>query len=86
VIQCSIQSTNSLSCDQTVGFAPSIEAVGALVDMWLLKCTLGKSSIGGTWLPMALTAVIIVIFAPLSLDVTLPSYSILLAEIILGET
>jgi hypothetical protein len=85
-IQCSIQSTNSLSCDQTVGFAPPIEAVGALVDMWFWKYTLGNINIGGTWLPMALTAIIIVIFTPLSHDVTLPSYSVLLAEVILGET
>jgi len=86
VIQCSIQSTNSLSCDQTVGFAPAIEAAGAPVDKWFLKCTLGNINIGGTWLPMALTAIIIVIFIPLSPDVTLPSYSIPLAQIILGGT
>jgi hypothetical protein len=53
--------------------------------MWFLKCTLGNINIGGTRLPKAFTATIIVTFIPLSPDVTLPTCLIPLAQIILGE-
>ena len=43
-----------------VVFASPNDAVGAPVIMWFLKCTLENINIGGTWLPMTLTAVIIV--------------------------
>jgi hypothetical protein len=66
-----MQAKKSLSCDQLVGFALPIEAVGAPVDMWFLKCNLGNINTAGTWLPIAFTALIIVIFIPLSPDVTL---------------
>jgi len=51
-----------------------------------LKCNFGNIDIGGTWLPMAFTATIIVIFISLSLAVTLPNYSSPLAQIIFGGT
>ena len=65
VIQCIMQSTKNLSFDQTVGFSPPIEAVGAPFDMWFLKCTLGNINIGGTCLPMTFRATVIVTFSPL---------------------
>ena len=74
VIQGFMQLTKSLTCDQPVGFAPPFEAVGTPVDMWFLKYNLGNTNIAGTWLPMAFTATIIVIFISLSPDTTLPSY------------
>jgi hypothetical protein len=86
VIQWFMQSTKSLTCDQPVGFAPPIEAVGAPVDMWFLKCNLGNISIGGTKLPMTFTVTIIVIFISLSHDITLPSYSVPLAQTLLIGT
>ena len=48
VIQCFMQSTNSLSYDQLVGFTLPVEAVGAPVDMWFLKCTLGNINLRST--------------------------------------
>jgi hypothetical protein len=42
VIQYFMQPPKSLSCDQPVGFALSIEAVVTPVDMWFLKCNLGN--------------------------------------------
>jgi hypothetical protein len=54
--------------------------------MWFLKCTLGNINIGGTRIPKAFTATIIVTFIPLSPEVTLPTCLIPLAQIILGET
>jgi hypothetical protein len=41
--------TKSFSFDQPVGFVPPTEAVGAPVNMWFLKCTLGDINIRGTW-------------------------------------
>jgi len=40
--------------------------------MWFLKLDLHNISTGGTWLPMAFIATIIVTFVPLTTDVTLP--------------
>jgi hypothetical protein len=81
-----MQSTNSFSCDQTVGFAPPIEVVGAPIDMWFLKFTHGNINIEGTNLPMTFTATIIVIFISLFPDVTIRNYSVPLAQRILGGT
>lgn len=75
---------NGLQFDQPVGFTPPIEAVEAPVNMWFLKHTLGNITIGQTWLPMAFTAKIIVMFIPLSPEVTMPTCLIPLAQTILG--
>jgi hypothetical protein len=79
-----MQSTNRLSYDKPFGFALPVEAVGTPVDMWFLKCTLGNINLRRTWLPVAFTATISVIFISLSLAATLSNYSIPLAQIIFG--
>jgi hypothetical protein len=81
-----LQSTKSLSFHQHVVVAPPIEAVVAPINLWFLKCTHGNINSGGTFLPMAFTATIIVTFVPLSPDNTLPTCLIPLAEIILRGT
>ena len=80
------QSKQTLSFGQTVEFAAPTEAVGAPVNTWFLRSTVGNISTTGTWLTMALTATIIVTFFPLSPDVTVSTCLIPSAQIILEVT
>jgi hypothetical protein len=67
-------------------FATPTEAVGVPVNMRFLTSTVGNINTAVTWLPMALTATIIVISVHLYPDVTLPTCLIVSTQISLERT